>query len=97
MSNMSYCRFRNTSRDLIDCKEALEALLNGSSEEGPLSEDELHAAVKLISTCCSIVALVAEHLDIDADALLDFDHRMVFRKMLDTANAEAKAAEARNG
>ena len=26
MGNMSYCRFENTSNDLIDCMEALEGL-----------------------------------------------------------------------
>ena len=26
MGNMSYCRFENTSNDLIDCMEALEEL-----------------------------------------------------------------------
>jgi hypothetical protein len=24
MSNMSYCRFQNTSRDLADCQEAMD-------------------------------------------------------------------------
>jgi len=27
MSNMSYCRFQNTDKDLSDCAEALEGLL----------------------------------------------------------------------
>ena len=30
MSNMSYCRFENTSRDLMDCVDALE---NNETEE----------------------------------------------------------------
>lgn len=38
MSNMSYCRFRNTLEDFIDCTEALE-------EEGmPESDEEVRAA-----------------------------------------------------
>ena len=38
MSNMSYCRFENTSRDLEDCIEAIE---NGEINE--LSEYEIEA------------------------------------------------------
>ena len=38
MSNMSYCRFENTSRDLKDCIEAIE---NGEINE--LNEYEIEA------------------------------------------------------
>ena len=38
MSNMSYCRFENTSRDLNDCIEAIE---NGEINE--LNEYEIEA------------------------------------------------------
>jgi hypothetical protein len=38
MSNMSYCRFENTSRDLEDCIEAIE---NGEINE--LNEYEIDA------------------------------------------------------
>ena len=38
MSNMSYCRFENTSRDLEDCIEAIE---NGEINE--LNEYEIEA------------------------------------------------------
>jgi len=31
MSNMSYCRFENTYRDLVDCQEALDELGNSYS------------------------------------------------------------------
>jgi hypothetical protein len=51
---MSYCRFRNTSKDLDDCKDALENLLSG---EGKLSRDELIAAKSLVETCQDILAL----------------------------------------
>lgn len=46
MSNMSYCRFRNTLNDMFDCKknigEALESL------------DEARARVRLIKMCKEI-------------------------------------------
>ena len=36
MSNMSYCRFENTSRDLQDCIDAVETMLDhkGKNEHG---------------------------------------------------------------
>lgn len=42
MSNMSYCRFENTSRDLDDCIEAIE---NGQINE--LNEYEIDAIQRL--------------------------------------------------
>lgn len=49
MSNMSYCRFRNTLNDLLDCEDALEAFV---SED--LSEEEEVAKWRLIKTCTRI-------------------------------------------
>ena len=46
MSNMSYCRFENTSHDLRDCLEAMQELIdnNGVDEYGDaLSKTELNA------------------------------------------------------
>ena len=46
MSNMSYCRFQNTSGDLRDCLEAMQELINnnGVGEHGErLSQKELSA------------------------------------------------------
>lgn len=42
MSNMSYCRFENTSRDLDDCIEAIE---NGEINE--LNEYEIEAIKRM--------------------------------------------------
>ena len=47
MSNMSYCRFENTLKDLRDCQENIG--------EGDLSEDEKRARKKLIEVCKQIV------------------------------------------
>lgn len=41
MSNMSYCRFENTSKDLSDCIEALQY------GEAPVSERECRAAERM--------------------------------------------------
>ena len=46
MSNMSYCRFENTSNDLQDCLEAMQEFINnkGVDEHGDtLSKTELNA------------------------------------------------------
>jgi len=49
MANMSYCRFRNTLEDLLDCYNALD-------DEGidDLSHEEKRAALKLIQTCVEL-------------------------------------------
>jgi hypothetical protein len=47
MSNMSYCRFENTSNDLRDCLEAMQEFINNKGnvdEHGDaLSKTELNA------------------------------------------------------
>lgn len=45
MSNMSYCRFQNTAKDLADCQEALE---EGTED---LEGDELRAKKRLVEMC----------------------------------------------
>ncbi len=48
MSNMSYCRFRNTVMDLEDCEENLWEGLDD------MSEDEARARKQLIKICRQI-------------------------------------------
>ena len=48
MSNMSYCRFRNTLSDLRDCDEALGDMGDPRKE---LSADEYRAFVSLVKLC----------------------------------------------
>jgi len=50
MSNMSYCRFENTSRDLRDCVEALEELANDVVAQ-PLSASERQSADWMVNLC----------------------------------------------
>jgi hypothetical protein len=57
MSNMSYCRFENTSRDLSDCKEALENLQYG--DEDALSASETRHAASLVEDCFEIIKCLA--------------------------------------
>ena len=49
MSNMSYCRFENTYKDLLDCQRALDY-------EESLSESEKKFRNKLIDICAEISA-----------------------------------------
>ena len=46
MSNMSYCRFRNTLSDLADCEEALH---DEAFDE--LDEDEQRACQRMYKLC----------------------------------------------
>lgn len=48
MSNMSYCRFTNTLRDLRDCRDALDEMRN---PEKDLSPEEYDAAKQLLRVC----------------------------------------------
>ena len=50
MSNMSYCRFQNTLKDLRDCADALEEIGDNLAE---LSK-EARAATELIAICQEI-------------------------------------------
>lgn len=43
MSNMSYCRFQNTSGDLAECLDALE-------QQKELSDDEHRAAYRMFNS-----------------------------------------------
>lgn len=51
MSNMSYCKFRNTLLDLQDCTHTLYDLGGNISD---LDEEEQTAACALIRLCCEI-------------------------------------------
>lgn len=48
MTNMSYCRFRNTLEDLLDCERVLPDVFNGDVE---LSAREDKAKNLLIAAC----------------------------------------------
>lgn len=48
MSNMSYCRFRNTSEDFADCLENLYELEEASFEEQRAAERLYKQALKYI-------------------------------------------------
>ena len=50
MSNMSYCRFRNTLEDLRDCYEGLDDELDDG-----LHSEELIARKRLIALCQKII------------------------------------------
>ena len=52
MSNMSYCRFQNTLRDLQDCVEVMYDI-DGNFQE--LSGMEARAAKLLIALCNDLV------------------------------------------
>lgn len=96
MSNMSYCRFENTSLDLADCNEALESLLNcegGSS----LSDRELQAAVRLIGLCKDVLCKVEAHLTgngVEMDSIMDYHNDREIRDQLAACSASVDVMEA---
>lgn len=93
MSNMSYCRFQNTSSDLLDCDGAMESLINRDGEE-PLSYYELEAAKRLVQAAQNLLQRVAEAGGFSVVVqnegketdLCDFD----FETTIDCINANAK-------
>ena len=72
MNNMSECRFRHIVTDLSDCEDAIDELFNGVTDDGqPLSDDELRAARRLVTSCIDIVTRVADmaHVAVDLDGV----------------------------
>lgn len=65
MSNMSYCRFENTERDVCDCKNAvLEAIENGEPLEdfvGQMSEHERRAFNRFAKLCQEVADLLEDY------------------------------------
>ena len=51
MSNMSYCRFENTARDLGDCLDAIE---NGAHTKD-LNSFEKYGLLDILSSCEAIL------------------------------------------
>ena len=60
MSNMPYCRFRNTLEDLRDCNDYLD-----TDEE--LSVEEERARRRLVKLCTQIAANYGEDYEEQAD------------------------------
>ena len=56
MPNMSYCRFRNTLRDLRDCQQHMDESLEDD-------DDERSARSRLVAVCKEIVEDYAEYED----------------------------------
>ncbi|WP_408952081.1 hypothetical protein [Lysobacter sp. Hz 25] len=81
MANMSNCRFQNTASGLADCVEVLEDMADG--DPPPLSEEELEAAHRLVTSCLGIVRLLAER------GSLEFEPDMDLALVLDDLNFSA--------
>lgn len=93
MSNMSYCRFQNTYRDLEDCLQALEDLLYQNEDGSPLSDSETRHARNLIKTAQEIIELVRGMVpDLEDDAPMT---EAEIKKVIDDANAATREANDR--
>ena len=92
MSNMSYCRFQNTDRDLADCEEILTNLFENNGEAA-LSDEELKAAKRLVFRCANIIEQILSVQSVEAAAFFeqnDTDMRAYIGHVLDECNADAK-------
>ncbi|MGO1069591.1 hypothetical protein [Lysobacter sp. CA199] len=69
MSNMSYCRFQNTALALKDCESVLEELADG--DPARLSDEELRAAQRLVTSCLNIVQFLAERGSLEFEPDMD--------------------------
>ena len=90
MSNMSYCRFENTVRDLNDCLEALRRVASG---EEFLSKEELAKAKELVQICSEFVMDIVEQSGIEDDLQESISmgcFEDVINDTLDTINDDAK-------
>jgi hypothetical protein len=91
--HMSYCRFQNTALDLHECENVLEEMFDGST--GPLSEDELRAARKLVNSCIDIARIFADKSG-EGDALFNLPYeaqRNTVKYFLTHINESNAAAE----
>jgi len=93
MSNMSYCRFRNTYNDLADCTGAFEDLISPGGEVEALSREELAAAKKLVDECMTILNMVAEAGGIDLDddggmSALEQNYELILDRINSDAHSE---------
>lgn len=66
MSNMSYCRFRNTYNDMLDCIDHIDEV---EDEYEPISREEHEARLSLIQACADV--LDRFNVDFDGDDLSD--------------------------
>ena len=97
MSNMSYCRFQNTSSDFEECAEVLEELLSGPDNDVSLrsiSSDELIAAKRVVETAQRMIVRLVEQLEfngtwIEGTDPLDYD----FSELLTEKNDKAEEWE----
>lgn len=93
MSNMSYCRFQNTARDLDECKGALDEILDlvpdGDEPVEPLSQDETRAAQRLVETALETVLRLAEEAGLEVGDLDGPEVITRFGQIIKGANATA--------
>ena len=57
MSNMSYCAFENTSKDMYDAIEKIQSLISRTDTINDMSEYEMRGLVDLLSYAQEIVDL----------------------------------------
>lgn len=79
MSNMDYCRFRNTSSDLVDCASASKEILEGA-EDG-LGREEHKAAEHLVRAAIELLESLAEAAGIEWEQITTDDAEALVAKL----------------
>ena len=76
MSNMSYCRFRNTEQDLQDCYDAVSDLMNDGDQRKELclySRDEYRALQRMVEIARDFITEAEDVLDIIEDEKSEYN------------------------
>lgn len=98
MGNMSYCRFRNTARDLDECVDALENLMSTDADVQPLSSEELEGLQYMARLSFRLLSLLQEFGECDELEALDqiaYGHTLRLEQLCAEINATAEEHAAR--
>lgn len=71
MSNMSYCRFENTSGDLQDCINAVGEMIEGGHD---LRDQEQRAFARMIEQAVELLQLVGDAVGMSVEELCEKVH-----------------------
>lgn len=65
MANMSYCKFRNTFMDFVDCERTIrDHLLGQADEEDEIGKEELTAAIDMLMVARDLLVDMADSAEV---------------------------------
>lgn len=94
MSNMSYCRFQNTSSDLQDCINAVGEMIEGGYD---LDDYEQQAFQRLVKQAAELLSLVGDVVGMEVEELsrkIELDGGSIIEDFRDSCgDAEDRAGD----